>query len=151
IRYALEGIEVRGNTRTASRVILRYVRFRAGDVLDVDDPEIELTRYRLLGTGFFKSVQLSLRRGSQRGSAVLVVEVAERNTFLVQNLGIGIAADEDTAGNSKPQSAYVGVQAAETNLAGTGITLGAGFGLAEDQLALRTHFIDPAFLGTSWS
>src|SRR5439155_24737930 len=109
--------------------------FRAGDVLDVDDPEIELTRYRLLGTGFFKTVQLSLRRGSKRGSAVLVVEVVERNTFIVQNLWIGIAADEDTAGNSKPQSAYVGVQAAETNLAGTGITLGAGVGLAESQLA----------------
>src|SRR5262249_42833185 len=73
IRYALEGIEIRGNTRTAPRVVLRYVKFRAGDVLDVEDPEIELTRYRLLGTGFFKSVQLSLRKGSRRGSAVLVI------------------------------------------------------------------------------
>ena len=42
---------------------IRYVRFRAGDVLDVNDPEIELTRYRLLGTGFFSSVDLSLRKG----------------------------------------------------------------------------------------
>lgn len=151
MRYALEGIELRGNERTADRVILRYVKFRAGDVLDVDDPEIELTKYRLLGTGFFASVQMSLRKGSRRGAAVLVIDVVERNTFVVQNLAIGVAADEDTAGNSEPLSAYLGLQVAETNLAGSGITLGAGIGLATDQLALRTWFIDPAFIGSSWS
>jgi outer membrane protein assembly factor BamA len=151
LRYTLEGIELRGNDRTASRVILHYVKFRAGDVLNVDDPEIELTRYRLLGTGFFTSVQLSLRKGGKRGAAVLVIEVVERNTVVVQNLWLGIAADEDTAGNAKPLSAFVGVQVAETNLAGTGITLGAGIGLAADQLALRTRFLDPAFAGSSWS
>jgi len=151
LRYTLEGIEIRGNTRTAARVILRYVKFRAGDVLDVDDPEIELTRYRMLGTGFFASVGLSLRKGRARGTAMLVVDVAERNTFIVQNLWLGLAADEDTAGNARPQSAFTGVQAAETNLAGTGISLGAGIGLAADQLALRTRFTDPALAGTGWS
>src|SRR5262245_32036242 len=49
VRYTLEAFDIRGNTRTSSRVILRYVRFKPGDVLDVDDPEVELTRFRLLG------------------------------------------------------------------------------------------------------
>lgn len=151
LRYTLESVELRGNTRTAAHVVLRYVKFRRGDLLDVEDPRIELTRYRLLGTGFFSKVELSLRRGSQRGSAVLVIEVEERNTLVVQQLGMGIAADEDTAGNAKPISAYLGVQAAETNLAGTGITLGAGLALAADQLALRTTFLDPTFAGSEWS
>lgn len=151
IRYALDGIELRGNIRTAGRVVLRYVKFRAGDLLDVDDPELELTRYRLLGTGFFAKVDLSLRKGRERGRAVLVIEVEERNTFVVQNLWIGIAADEDTAGNAKPLSAFLGLQAAETNLAGTGITLGAGIAIAADQLALRTSFVDPSFVGTGFS
>ncbi|HLK45934.1 MAG TPA: BamA/TamA family outer membrane protein, partial [Acidimicrobiales bacterium] len=70
---------------------------------------------------------------------------------IVQNLWFGIAADEDTAGNARPLSGFVGVQAAETNLAGTGIALGAGVALADQQLALRTHVEDPAFLGSSWS
>jgi outer membrane protein assembly factor BamA len=131
--------------------VLRYVRFRAGDVIDVDDSEIELTRYRLLGTGFFTAVELSLRKGSRRGSAVLVVDVVERNTFVVQQLWLGIAADEDSNGKAKPITPFVGLEAAETNLAGTGITLGAGVGLATDQLALRTRFLDPAFAGSSWS
>ena len=37
LRYTLEGVEVRGNTTTLARVVLRYVQFRAGDTLDVDD------------------------------------------------------------------------------------------------------------------
>lgn len=151
VRYTLEGIELRGNQRTAGRVVLRYVKFRAGDLLDVDDPELELTRYRLLGTGFFARVDLSLRKGSRRGAAVLVIEVEERNTLVVQNLWLGLAADEDTAGNARPLSAFLGLQAAETNLAGTGITLGAGIGIAADQLALRTTFFDPSFVGSGWS
>jgi outer membrane protein assembly factor BamA len=151
VRYTLQDVELRGNTRTAAKVILRQVRFKPGDVLDVADPEIELTRYRLLGTGFFSTVQLSLRKGSRRGTAVLVIAVAERNTLVVQNLWLGVAADEDTSGSSKPLSAFVGLQVAETNLLGTGIALGAGVGLAADQLALRAHVYDPAFAGTSWS
>ena len=109
IRYVLEGIELRGNVRTAGRVILRYVKFRAGDLLDVANPEVELTRYRLLGTGFFSKVDLSLRKGSRRGAAVLVVEVVERNTLIVENLSAGVAADEDTAGNARPISPFLGL------------------------------------------
>jgi outer membrane protein insertion porin family len=151
LRYTLEDVEIRGNTRTAAKVILRHVHFHPGDALDVADPEIELTRYRLLGTGFFASVQLSLRKGSRRGAAVLVVEVVERNTFIVQNLWFGIAADEDTAGNARPLSPFVGLRVAEQNLLGTGIAVGAGLGIASGQLAIRAHVEDPAFAGTSWS
>jgi outer membrane protein assembly factor BamA len=151
VRYTLQDIEIRGNLKTRAQVILRHVRFRPGDVLDVGDPEIELTRYRLLGTGFFSSVQLSLRKGARRGSAVLVIEVLKRNTIVVQNLWLGIAADEDTAGNAKPISGYVGLQVAETNLVGTGIAIGFGLGLASQQTAFRAHIEDPSFAGTSWS
>jgi outer membrane protein assembly factor BamA len=126
------------------------VRFRAGDMLDPDDPEIELTRYRLLGTGFFSNVQLSLRKGSERGRVVLVVHVVERNTLVVNDLWMGLTADADRSGAARPLSAYGGIDLSETNLAGTGITLGAAIGVAQDQLALRTRFFDPAFLGSTW-
>jgi outer membrane protein assembly factor BamA len=151
VRYELQGIEVRGNTRTADRVVLRYVPFETGDVLDVSDDALELTRFRLLGTGFFSSVRLSLRKGSRRGTAILVIDVVERNTLIVENVWMGIAADEDSDGNSEPITPYLGVQAAETNLAGTGITLGAGIGAAADQWALVTRFADPAFASTRWA
>jgi outer membrane protein assembly factor BamA len=150
VRYTLEAIEVRGNRRTRSRVVMRYVPLKPGDVIEVDDPEVELTRYRLLGTGFFRDVQFSLRKGSERGRVVLVIEVRERNTIVVNDLWMGLSADADKRGNARPLTAYGGVDVAETNLAGTGITLGGAVGLAQDQLALRVRFLDPAFLGGHW-
>jgi len=151
LRYTLEGIEVRGNTTTLARVVLRYVPFRAGDTLDVDDRELELTRFRLLGTGFFRDVRLSLRKGSRRGYVVLIVQVAERNTMVVNDLWLGLSADAQTNGTARPLTAYGGAQVSETNVAGTGVTLGGAIALAENQLALRTRFVDPQFLRSSWA
>ena len=146
LRYSLEGIEVRGNTTTLARVVLRFVPFRAGDVLDVDDPELELTRFRLLGTGFFRDVQLSLRRGTRRGYVVLVVSVAERSSLLVDDVWLGVSADAGPSGNGRPLTAYGGAKVTETNLAGTGVALGGAFAVADGQLALRVRLADPQFL-----
>ena len=150
VRYVLEGIEIAGNRRTADRVVLRYVPFSPGDTLDVGDPELELTRYRLLGTGFFSAVRFTLSKGHERGHAVLVIHVVERNTLVLENVWMGIAADEDTEGHAKPLSPFVGVEAAETNLAGTGMTVGAGMAAAADQWAVQARFADPAFAGSNW-
>jgi outer membrane protein assembly factor BamA len=151
IRYTLEGIEIHSDGRTGRRVVLQHLHLHLGDELDVADPELELARYRLLATGFFSEVRFSLRRGSRRGAAVLVIDLSERNTVIVQNLWFGIAADEDTAGHAKTLGSFMGLEVADTNLVGTGIELGAGVGLASDQIALRAHVEDPAFAGTSWS
>jgi outer membrane protein assembly factor BamA len=151
LKYELDGIEVRGNTKTRSRVVLRYVPFQPGDIFDVDDPRVELTRYRLLGTGFFRDVQFALRKGKTRGHVVLVIEVVERNTLVVNDLWMGLAATANSSGSALPLTAYAGLDAAETNLAGTGMTLGAAAGIAHDQYALRLRFFDPAlFLGSQW-
>jgi outer membrane protein insertion porin family len=150
VRYTLEAIEIRGNTRTSSRVVLRYVPFAPGDVFDVDNPEVELTRYRLLGTGFFRDVQFSLGKGSERGRIVLLIDVSERNTIVVNDLSMGLSADADTQGNARPLTAYAGLDIAETNLGGTGMTLGVAAAVAQGQTALRLRFLDPALLGSAW-
>lgn len=150
LRYTLERIVVRGNQRTHRRVVLRYLPFKAGDLIDVDNPEIRLARFRLLGTGFFKDVQFSLEKGSERGLVVLVVDVIERNTIVLNDVWMGVAADADNEGRSRPLTAYAGVDVAETNLFGTGVTLGGAMAVAQDQLALRTLFLDPGFLGSPW-
>jgi outer membrane protein assembly factor BamA len=126
------------------------LKYKPGDVLDVDDPELTLTRYRVLGTGFFRDVQFTLHKGSRRGQVVLVVDVVERNTIVVSDVGMGISADAGNTGNTRPLTAYGGVDVAETNLAGTGWTLGVGLAVAHEQSALRLRFLEPAFLGTPW-
>jgi outer membrane protein insertion porin family len=151
LRYTLEGIEVRGNTSTLARVVLRYVPLKAGDTLDVDDKELELTRFRLLGTGYFRDVRLSLRRGTRRGFVVLVVSVVERNTIVVNDLWLGLSTDADPSGAARPLTAYGGIDIAETNLAGTGVSLGGAVALADSQIGLRTRFVNPQFLGSSWT
>jgi outer membrane protein insertion porin family len=151
LRYVLDGVEVRGNTTTLSRVVLRYVPFHAGDTIDVDEKELELTRFRLLGTGFFRDVQLSLRKGSKRGSAILVVSVVERNTILVNEVWLGLATDTNSIGQIRPLTAYGGFDVAETNLAGTGITLGGALAFADNQFGVRARFADPQFLRSEWT
>ena len=151
LRYVLEGIEIRGNTSTLGRVIQRFVPFRPGDTLDVDDKELLLTRFRLLGTGFFRDVQLSLRRGTKRGYVILQVDVAERNTIVVNDLWLGLSADAEPNGKARPLTAYGGIDVSETNLAGTGVALGGAIALADRQLALRTRISDSDFLRSSWT
>ncbi len=159
LRYLIEDIEIRGNTKTRRRVVEHLVPFHRGDVLDVDNPALELTRYRLLGSGFFRDVQLSLRKGSARGRVILVIEVTERNTLVVTDLAMGLSADTDENGERRPLAAFAGVAVAERNLAGSGITLGSALAISQgattdeaiDQYALRVRFFDPAFLGTRWA
>ena len=150
LKYTLEGVEVRGNTTTLARVVLRYVPLHTGDVLDVNDAELELTRFRLLGTGFFRDVQLSLRRGTRRGYVVLVVDVIERNTVVIDGVWLGLSADVDPGGISRPLTAYGGAKVTETNLAGTGIALGGAFAVADGQLGLRARLVDPQALRSNW-
>jgi outer membrane protein insertion porin family len=150
LKYTLEGVQVRGNRTTLTSVVLRYVTLRAGDVLDVNGPELELTRFRLLGTGFFRDVQLSLQKGSRRGNVVLVVDVAERNTLVIDQIWLGLGANVDPDGKAAPLSAYAGAQATETNLAGTGIALGGAFALAENQFAMRLRLLDPQTFRANW-
>ncbi len=81
---------------------------------------------------------------------MLVVEVVERNTIVLNEVAMGLTADADVNGKARPLTAYAGISAAETNLAGTGITLGGAVAGAQNQLALRARFLDPTFFGTSW-
>jgi len=150
LRYELETIRIRGNRRTYDRVILRYVPFRPGDEIDVDDPQLELIRFRLLGTGFFSDVQLSLSKGPKRGLVILNIDVKERNTIVVNDLWLGLSADAPPDGSSRPLTAFGGLDIAENNFYGTGISLGGALALADQQYAYRLRFTDPSFLRSKW-
>ena len=150
LSYTLEAVEVRGNDRTRATVVLRFIPFEPGSPLDPADPAIELARYRLLGTGFFRDVQFSLEKGSQRGRVRLVVEVVERNTIIVNDVWMGLSADAETTGKPRPLTAYAGLDVSETNLGGSGVTLGTAFGLSENQYGLRVRYLDPSLFGSSW-
>ena len=143
-RFMLEDVRVEGNDRTRGSVIRSYVPLEHGDLIDPEDEEIEAIRWRLLGTGWFRQVHLSLRRGAHRGWVVLVVRVHERNTVVIEQLAFGVSEGltrtTDTRVTVMP---YAGVQLAETNLLGTGLTLRASVLGAQRQQAARLSFVAP--------
>lgn len=149
IRYFLERIRVRGNNATSAAVIKRYVPLDIGDVLDIDDPTIETIRFRLMGTGWFNDVRLSLERGRKRGWIVLVVEVRERNTIVVQKIvgGVSRVVGSRQASSRDSIEPYAGLGIAETNLFGLGSTLAAQAVVATSQYGLDLRYHDPMLLG----
>ena len=58
--YKIEGIEVRGNQKTKTALIVREVGVGVGDVVSANDARVGLARLRLLALGFFLDVHLSL-------------------------------------------------------------------------------------------
>jgi len=151
IRYVLEAIRLRGNSRTDGAVIRSYVRIRPGQVLDVEDPNVEAIRWRLLGTGWFDDVRLRLERGSRRGHVVLVVEVRERNTIVVQSVALGFS--EGVLNSADPHTLlapYFGISLAELNLFGTGVGVEATALLSEPQQGFRLRAGVNSVGGSRW-
>ncbi len=146
--YVLEGVEIRGNERTLSRVISGMLPWAPGDRIDPEDRRLLRARFRLLATGYFREVELSLRRGSRRGHVVLVVHVQERNTLIIESLVAGVGAHADGDGRQKSTGPFGGVELVETNLAGTGVLFGGAAAIAEDQHALRLRLGERGLLAT---
>src|SRR4029077_16872535 len=107
-----------GNRKTEASLILSEIGLREGDTVGASDPRVEAARYRLLGMGFFLALRLSVQRGSRRGSVVLLVEVEERGTIVI---------NEIFASTSAATEFWGGADLSETNFLGRGITLGGGF------------------------
>jgi hypothetical protein len=128
----IEAIEIIGNEKTERQVIMRRLLVQAGDL--IDEERIEESRLRLLNTGYFKSVEFSLRRGSQRGRVLLVLEVVERNTILIDDLYLGF---------STVAPFYGGFGIGESNFLGKGVSTSASFVIGRGRRAVDLHFFVP--------
>jgi outer membrane protein insertion porin family len=120
-RYVIESIVVRGNRKTETSLIageLAAVGLRAGVEVGASDGRVEAARFRLLSLGYFLDARLSVGRGAKRGGAVLLVEVEERGTIVINDLFLGTSA---------ATAFWGGLDVSETNLVGRGINVGAGF------------------------
>ncbi len=149
IRYLLERVEVRGNQKTKAGVVKHFVPLQPGDLLDVDDPSIESIRWRLMGTGWFSDVRLRLERGAKRGWVVLVIDVEERNTLVIQQIVAGLSkAVRRSTSQSDIVEPYAGLGIAETNLLGLGIGVGLAGVYSRPQQGVDLQYRDPMFLGS---
>ncbi len=146
LRYFFERVEVHGNTRTSSRIIRSYVPLAHGEAFDPESPQIEAIEWKLLGTGWFREVQISLKRGSQRGWVVLQVHVRERNTIVVNQLVLGVSEGLNNSEENARVRPYGGFSIAENNLLGLGIGMSLQTLLSRPQQGVRVGYTDPSFL-----
>jgi outer membrane protein insertion porin family len=132
-RYVIEEIRVSGNRKTQRSLIageLAALGLAPGRTVDASDPRVETARYRLLSLGYFLDVHLSVTRGTRRGAVVLVVEVEERGTLVI---------NEIFAATSPATAFWGGTDLAETNFLGRGINLGAGFVASTRPVVANAH------------
>jgi outer membrane protein insertion porin family len=137
-RYVIEDVLVRGNRKTKTALILAELGMQAGDAIVASDPRVDAARFRLLALGHFIDARLSVERGTRRGSVVLLVEVEERGTLVINEL---------YPSTSSATAFWGGADVSDTNFLGRGINLGGGFVAstkpivfgAEKGLGLRLH------------
>ncbi|MEL7368621.1 MAG: BamA/TamA family outer membrane protein [Myxococcota bacterium] len=134
----IEGIEIIGNNKTLRSVIERRILVQPKDLLNED--RIEESRLRLLNTGFFKSVDVSLRRGSRPGQILLVIEVEERNTVLIDQIYMGFSSVSPVFG---------GIGIAETNFLGRGVTVGGSMVIGQDRRGAEARLFVPYLSDTA--
>ncbi len=140
-RYLIESIEVRGNERTSTQLILSYLDFEAGDLLEQE--LVELARFRLLALGYFKDVRTRLERGSERGQVRLVVQVDERWTYLI--------VDDLFLGWTETNPFWGGFGVSDINFLGQGMVLSLAWVASDDQGGGRLGLFWPSILGSSYS
>ncbi len=114
----IEAVEVSGNSSTDAEVIRKALPIKAGDSLRTGSAKLEAARYRVLALGFFRKVKLSLAKGSERGQVILLVDVEERGTIVLNRIFFG---------NSLVTPWWAGVDLTERNFFGTGLAVGGAF------------------------
>lgn len=146
----IERIEIVGNGTTRDELIMRALPFDVGDMLAAGDPKLRNARFKVLALGFFRSVTVSMKRGSERGRVVFTVQVEERGTVVLNRLWFG---------SSTIAPWWIGADLSERNVLGTGLVLGGGFLYAshdevagsDDQWAGEARIAVPAIYGPRWS
>ncbi len=112
----IEAIETVGNDVTSDRVIIQALPFAPGDRIAAGARRLRDARFKVLALGFFRSVRLTMRRGSARGRVIIVVVVEERGTLALGRLWFG---------TSTSSVGWLGADLADRNFLGRGLTLGA--------------------------
>jgi hypothetical protein len=143
----IEAIEVVGNTYTAERLIRRALRITEGTELRAGDSRLRDARYKILALGYFREVDLRLRKGTARGRVVLSVRVVERGTVALNRMYFG---------RSRVTPWWAGLDLTERNFFGTGVGVGGAFVFAGEgdaagarpQKAFQLRLEDPSVLGT---
>jgi outer membrane protein assembly factor BamA len=143
----VQDIQCRGNVATACSFIRGHLYLTPGAQLD--EREVEDAKLRLSALSNFKSVDIHLERGSEKGRVILVIEVAEADP-------LSLALVLGTSLRRNPDLQTVAARVGNHNLWGTGKTLDLLVvgdlelsHLSEKEYATRLEYFDPQLFGSS--
>ncbi len=135
----VERINIRGNAKTADRVIRRELTIVEGDLYS--QSKVEESKARVTALGYFEHVDVSEEDGSAPNEIVINVEVAERPTGTFQ---VG-------AGFSSIESFIFTAQVQQNNLFGRGQSLALQLQLSGIRQLAQVRFVEPYLFGTEWT
>lgn len=135
----IERIDIRGNSRTADKVIRRELRILEGNLYS--QTEIEHSKARITQLGYFERVDVAESAGSRPDRMALNFEVAERSTGTFQ---VG-------AGFSSIESFILTAQVQQQNIFGSGQSLSLQLQLSGIRQLAQLRFVEPYFMNTEWT
>jgi outer membrane protein insertion porin family len=133
-RIYIERINIIGNLRTHDHVVRREFRLAEGDAYN--PLIVDKAKKRLQQLGFFKTVEVKRRPGSEPDRVVLDVELLEQSTGEL-SFGAGYSTSEGVIGD---------ISLSERNLLGKGQFLRLRLAGSAERLQVDLSFTEPRFL-----
>ncbi|NMO19337.1 outer membrane protein assembly factor BamA [Pyxidicoccus fallax] len=137
-KVTIERIEVVGNSKTRDKVIRRELRVYEGELYS--GTGVRRSRERVTALGFFETVEITQRPGSQDDTIVLQVEVKEKATGTFQ-VGLGF---------SNVENFIFTAQISQNNFLGWGQSISASAQISGLRSLVQLSFYDPYFLDTNY-
>lgn len=137
----IEDIAYEGNKKTKSWVMDKIVgdTFKKGEFLTVD--ALQKAYRDLQGTGFFKTVNIEAKDGSEKGKVIINIKVDEDKTG-EWRLG---------GGYSNQYKAELVGGVSDKNIGGTAKSVNLDFGVGKGKNSYGLSFVDPYYKGTDTS
>ncbi len=134
----IERIDVVGNTKTRDRVIRRQLRVFEGELFN--GTGIKRSKEKVTALGFFETVEVTHKPGSDGEHVVVQVEVKEKSTGTFQ-VGMGF---------SNVENFIFTAQIAQQNFLGWGQSVSASAQLSGLRSFFQLSYFDPYFLDTNY-
>jgi len=134
----VETIAIVGNSKTRDRVIRREMRLYEGELFK--GVGMRVSKERITALGFFETVEINFKPGSDDTHVVVTVEVKEKATGTFQ---VG-------AGFSSVENFIFTAQVSQSNFLGWGQTTSISAQLSSLRQLFTLSFFDPYFLDTDF-
>jgi outer membrane protein insertion porin family len=136
-QVTIERIEITGNTKTRDKAIRRQLRIYEGELFS--GTALRRSREKVTALGYFESVDVTHKPGSDGEHVVVSVEVKEKSTGTFQ-VGMGF---------SNVESFIFTAQIAQQNFLGWGQAFSANAQISGLRSFFQLSYFDPYFLDTN--